>query len=119
MNRVHDDEGTTEIESSNKEHKVHNLGRYSNDLVDVHTLSYGKGLSMELDTGAEVSIISEKTREEIFPEERLRSSDLKLKTYTDEPMKVTGTLNVKVGLASASAIFQRMMDTVLQGYEVS
>ena len=56
----------------------------------------GKKLSMELDTGAEVSIISEKTREETFPEEKLRPSDLKLKTYTNEPMKVTGTLNVKV-----------------------
>ena len=51
---------------------------------------------MELDTGAEVSIISEKTREEIFPEEKLQPLDIKLKTYTNEPMKVTGILNVKV-----------------------
>ena len=58
----------------------------------------GKWLNMEVDTEAEVSIISEKTREEIFPEEKLRPSDLKLKTYTIESMKVTGTciLNVKV-----------------------
>ena len=66
------------------------------DPVYIHTLINGKQLSMELDTGAEVSIISEKTREEIFPEEKLRPSDLKLKAYTNEPMKVTGTLNVKV-----------------------
>ena len=59
--------------------RVH--GRYSNVPVYVHMLINGKRLSMELDTGAEVSIISEKTRKEIFP---------------DEPMKVTGTLNVKV-----------------------
>ena len=38
----------------------------------------------------------EKTREEIFPGEKLRPSDLKLKTYTNEPMTVTGTLNIKV-----------------------
>ena len=56
----------------------------------------GKRLSMELDTGAEVSIISHKTREEIFQEEKLRPSDLKLKTYTNEPMEVTCTLNVEV-----------------------
>ena len=55
----------------------------------------GKGLSMELDTGAEVSIISEKPREEVFPGEKLRPTDLKLKTCTNEPMKVTGTLNIK------------------------
>ena len=59
-------------------------------------LTNGKQLSMELDTKAEVSIILKKTREEIFPEEKLWLSDLKLKTYTNEPMKATGTLNVKV-----------------------
>ena len=36
---------------------------------------------MELDTGTEASIISERTRKEIFPEEKLRLSELKLKTY--------------------------------------
>ena len=41
-------------------------------------LIHGKRLSMEVKNGAEVSIISKKTREEIFPEEKLRPSDLKL-----------------------------------------
>ena len=78
------------------EYKVHDVGRYSSDPVYVHMLINGKKLSMELDTGAEVSIILEKTRKEIFPEVKLRPSELKLKTYTNEPMKVTGTLKVKV-----------------------
>ena len=99
MNRVHDDQGTSETESSSEESKVHNIGKYSSDPVYVNMLINGKKLSMELDTGAEVSIISEKTREETFPEEKLRPSDLKLKTYTNEPMKVTGTLTVKVQYA--------------------
>ena len=59
-------------------------------------LTNGKRLSMELDTEAEVSIISEKARKEIFPEEKSRHSDLKLKTYTNRQMKVTGIMNVKV-----------------------
>ena len=83
-------------QKSQMEYHVHDIGRYSSDPVYVHMLINGKKLRMELDTGAEVSIISEKTREETFPEEKLRPSDLKLKTYTNEPMKVTGTLNVKV-----------------------
>ena len=63
-----------------KINRVH--GRYSNDLVHIHTLINGKRLRMELDTGAEVYIISKKTREEIFPGEKLRPSDLNLnKTY--------------------------------------
>ena len=96
MNRLHDHQGTTETEGSSEEYKVHNVGRYANDPVYVHMLINGKRVSMELDTGAEVSITSEKTREEIFPGEKLRHSDLKLNTYTNERMKVTGTLNVKV-----------------------
>ena len=83
-------------QKSQMEYKFHDVGRYSFDPVYVRMLIIGKRLSMELDTGTEVSIISEKTREETFPEEKLRPSDLKLKTYTNEPMKVTGTLNVKV-----------------------
>ena len=83
MNKVHDNQGTTETEGSSEECTVHSVGRYSNDPVYVHMLINGKGkwVSMELDTGTEVSIISEKTREEIFPGEKLRPSDLKLKAY--------------------------------------
>ena len=96
MNRVHDDQGTPDTESSSEESKVHNIGRYSDDPVYVKMLINEKRLSMELDTGSEVSIISEKTREDMFPEEKFRPSDVKLNTYANEPMKVTGTLNVKV-----------------------
>ena len=56
----------------------------------------GKRLSMEVDTGAEISIILEKTGEEIFSDNKSRPSNLKLKAYTNEPMKVTGTLIVKI-----------------------
>jgi hypothetical protein len=51
---------------------------------------------MEVDTGAAFSVISESTWKHIFASEKLHHSDLKLKTYTDEPMEVVGTLNVKV-----------------------
>ena len=47
--------------------------------VYVQMLINGKRLSMEVDTGAEVSIILAKTREEIFSEEKLRPSDLNLR----------------------------------------
>ena len=65
MNRVHDNQGTTETGSSSEESRVHNVGRHSIDPVYIKTLINGKRLSMEFGTGAEVSIISEKTREEI------------------------------------------------------
>ena len=64
MNRVHADQETAKTKSSSEEYTV---GRYSNDLVYVRTLINGKRLGMKVDTGAEVSIISDKTREEMFP----------------------------------------------------
>ena len=51
---------------------------------------------MEVDTGAVLSIISDMTRKAVFPEVKLRPSDLVLKTYTYESMQVMGTLNVRV-----------------------
>ena len=51
---------------------------------------------MEVDTGAALSVISETTRLAIFLEHTLHPSTLILKTYTDERLKVTGTLNVRV-----------------------
>ena len=56
----------------------------------------GNNLEMELDTGAAVSIISNQTRQVLFPTLQLRPSSLALKTYTDEQMKVVGQLNVRV-----------------------
>ena len=56
----------------------------------------GKPLTMELDTGAAVSIITEATRRAMFQDLKLCESSIVLKTYTDEPMQVTGQLNVHV-----------------------
>ena len=44
-------------QKSQIEYKVHKVARYSNDSVYVHMLINREKLSMELDTGAEVSII--------------------------------------------------------------
>ena len=56
----------------------------------------GKKLDMEVDTGAALSVLSEATRRAMFPDDTLDPSSLVLKTYTDEHMKVKGTLNVRV-----------------------
>ena len=49
---------------------------------------------MEVDTGTALSVISESTRQSVFPEEPLHPSKLILKTYTDEQMEFKGTLNM-------------------------
>ena len=53
-------------------------------------------LVMEIDTGAEVSIISEGTRQVIFPKLQPVKSNFLLKTYTNEVMAIVGELQVKV-----------------------
>ena len=82
--------------SSDKDYRLHKLGKCSMDPIIVPLQLHGKKLDMEADTGAALSVISETTRVAIFPEETLHPSTLILKTYTDERLKVTGTLKVRV-----------------------
>ena len=56
----------------------------------------GTPLTMEIDKGAEVSIISDDTRKSLFPQSKLSNTDMVLKTYTEQTMPVVGELNVTV-----------------------
>ncbi len=51
---------------------------------------------MEVDTGAEVSIVSESTYKSLFPSTRLAKANVVLKTYTDTPIPVLGERAVTV-----------------------
>ena len=51
-----------------------------------------KPIIMEVDTGAAVFIISDATRKDKFLQLKLHKSNIVLKTYIDEPMKVVGQL---------------------------
>ena len=72
------------------------LAYIASEPISLLVLVNGKKLTMEIDTGAAVSIISDKTRRSLFSELKLNESSLILKTYTDEQMKVIGQLNVRV-----------------------
>ena len=62
--------------------------------LDLHV--EGKPVKMELDTGASVSIISEKTWQEVFGAPQLTKCAIKLRTYTGQNMKVRGQKLVRV-----------------------
>ena len=51
---------------------------------------------MEVDTGAEVSIISEATRKSLFPGLKPTRSNVVLKTYTEEVVPIVGELSIQV-----------------------
>ena len=51
---------------------------------------------MEVDTGADISIISEETRKALLPTQKIYKSDLVLKMNTGEPFTIIGNLHVHV-----------------------
>ena len=50
---------------------------------------------MEIDTGASLSIISEQTKEKLWPSKRLLPTTAKLRTYSGEELPVIDTMKVK------------------------
>ena len=59
----------------------------------------GKGLSMEVDTGASLSLMSETTYKKLWESDtlpELQQTAVKLRTYTGEEIGVLGCINVKV-----------------------
>eukprot|EP00731_Ephydatia_muelleri_P025536 Em0017g619a len=53
-------------------------------------------LPMEIDTGAAVSIIPERVRQELFPYLKPQNTRVRLRTYTAEQITVLGTISVQV-----------------------
>ena len=56
----------------------------------------GKPLKMEIDTGAAVTLISQKTQRKLFPNAILQKPTLTLRTYTAEAIRVIGQMTVTV-----------------------
>ena len=58
---------------------------------------------MEVDTGAAYSVISNVTYKASFSDIKLRKSDVLLKTYTNERIRVIGQLNANVAYSQQKA----------------
>ena len=56
----------------------------------------GKPLTLELDTGASVSLMSEGTWKKLFPDQQLPPSPVRLRTYTGERITVCGQKTLSV-----------------------
>ena len=53
-------------------------------------------VSMEVDTGASISLISETTYKKLWPKRTLSASEVKLCTYSQEPITVWGCCNINI-----------------------
>ena len=56
----------------------------------------GREVEMKIDTGAFISLISEKTFTAYWPGKQLSPTNIKLRTYMEDIMEVVGTFNIKV-----------------------
>ena len=101
--------GRQKTSSTNaKAHQLTSVGTESEEEVPVLRLGEGQAapimdvmvnampVTMELDTGAAVSIMSEKQQQEMFLKAKLQPSQVVLRTYTAESVVVVGVLPVRV-----------------------
>ena len=80
-----------------EEYPLHQLTENSNSKpIELEVEVQGKTISMELDTGAAVSLISEKTYQKFFSDVSLQKSMVKLKSYSGEDIPVMGQTEVLV-----------------------
>ena len=61
-------------------------------------------VSMEVDTGAALSLISEATYQRLWPRRELRTSQVRLQSYTKETIPVLGCCNVNVDYQGQTAV---------------
>ena len=77
------------------EHLVNHLNKDANP-IEVTVKIDNKLTSMELDTGASVSLISADTFNKLWPGKQLKQSDTTLRTYSGEQMKTLVSINITV-----------------------
>ena len=72
------------------------VGKRGSHPITVEVKANGKPLLLELDTGAAVSVISEREQKEKFPDAAVRSTHVGLRTYTGESIGVIGEMDIQV-----------------------
>ena len=77
---------------SEPELPMHKIEHSSTYLITVTLDINNKRVKMDVDMGAAVTIITEKVKDQLFPNTPLRKSSLRLKTYTGETMPVLGEM---------------------------
>lgn len=92
--------GTEDSGDSDSALPVLKLGAQTGHPITVDVQVNGKFLTMELDTGAAVSVISEDAQRRLFPATALKRTSVVLRTYTGEPIRVAGQLDVEVQYGS-------------------
>ena len=81
---------------SEEEQPLYRLEQHKASPIKVNVLGNGVPVTMELETGAAVSVMSQQQQKELFPTAQLQPSKVILCTYTAQSVGMVGTLLVKV-----------------------
>ena len=76
------------------------VGKSSTKPIRVEVQINGKPLSMEVDTGAAVSLISYKKLKQVLPRIKIKKTMVVLRTYTSEAIPVRGEVQAMVTMVS-------------------
>ncbi len=76
--------------------EVYSIGNRSNHPILVEVQVDGRELTMEVDTGAAVSVISEQGLRKILPDAEIKATNVKLRTFTLERIPLRGVTRVTV-----------------------
>ena len=85
------------------EYNLFNLGDSSVAPIQVLAVVNGIETLFEVDTGATKSIISQNTYELLWPSSQapiMHATDVQLRTYTGEPIKIRGEIRVELKLSN-------------------
>ena len=96
---LHEGAVVSDSDASSDEYHLHKVGARSADPIEIEVSVNGRDLSMEVDTGAALSVISEATKKSLYPDLPVHRSNVILKTYTDEPMQVIGNCTSRSAMA--------------------
>ena len=75
---------------------VYMIGKSSNHPIQVELQLDGKAVTMEVDTGVAVSLISEQRLKQVLPKAAIHNTAVVLQNYTSERIPVRGELQVMV-----------------------
>ena len=93
-----------EIEEEEKGYELYNIKSSKPDPYCVNINVNGHEITMEVDTGASVTVISEQTyRQTLKSVPKIQPSDANLHTYTGEEIKVLGLIKVPVEYSNQKA----------------
>lgn len=93
---INSEQAQDDDRESEDTYRLFRMTNESTKPLHVKVLVNGKELTMEVDTGASISLVTKETFDNLWQRRKLEKSSIKLQTYTGEYIKVAGSTEVQV-----------------------